>query len=165
MTKKYLPWFVLGGALFLLFRKDDGTLPSDAVTAITKIKNAIGMQKGGINNPGNIRSTEIKWKGKITKPGDSFESFDTLENGIRAMYKNLMSYRSRGINSIHEIIHTWAPESDNNNTPAYIKTVSLATKLSPISPLDIMDYPSLISAMSKVEGNHFVTADQVKAVV
>jgi hypothetical protein len=165
MTKKYLQWFVLGGALYLLFRKDDGVLPSEAVTAITKIKNAIGMQKGGINNPGNIRTTNIKWRGEITKPGDTFESYDTLENGIHAMYMNLQAYRNRGIKTIDRIINTWAPANDNNNVRAYIATVSNITKISPTDPLDLMDYPHLISAMSKVEGNHFVTADQVKAVV
>jgi hypothetical protein len=165
MTKKYLPWLVLGGVVYLLFRKDDGILPSEAVTVINKIKNTMGIKKGGVNNPGNIRTTDIKWRGETTQPGDAFESYDTIENGIHAMYMNLITYRNRGIFTIDKIINTWAPAKDNNNVPAYIKTVSNLTAIAPTDLLDLTDYPHLISAMSKVEGNHFVTADQVKAVV
>lgn len=165
ISKRYIYAAIIGGVAYLLLRKDDGLLPSSIVTGVTKIKNAMGIQKGGINNPGNIRSTAIKWKGELTRPGDAFESYDTIESGIRAMYLNLQSYRNRGLDTISEIIRSWAPPEDKNDTEAYIKTVSKITGIGPVQMILKEHYPAIISAMSKVEGNCYVAPDQVKAVI
>lgn len=118
--------------------------------------------KGGKNNPGNIVASTIQWGGEVTQPGDRFESFATVDDGIRAMYNNLMAYRNvHGIKTLHDIIYRWAPPTDGNDTEGYIKMVSTSTGISPTAILSPVDYQGVISAMSKVEGNTFVTPEQV----
>ncbi len=108
--------------------------------------------KGGKNNPGNIRNTSIKWGGEITQPGDVFESFDTLKNGVKAMYQNLLAFKNvHAINTISGIIYRWAPPNEND-TSAYINFVSEQTGIDQNKQLSIDDYPAIISAMSKQEG-------------
>lgn len=126
-------------------------------------KQPIKRTKGGINNPGNIRNTNIKWGGEITLPSDTFESFDTIENGIRAMNANLQAYANlHNIHTIRGIINRWAPASDNNNVEAYIKRVSTETGIDPDTVLSMFDYAAVIVAMSKVEGTNPVKLDTVK---
>ena len=77
-----------------------------------------------INNPGNIRISNTQWQGKISPSHDAqFETFDTPDNGIRAMAKILITYFDRGLNTIEAIITAWAPPSEND-TDTYIDAVS-----------------------------------------
>lgn len=148
-------WIITGIVLFVLL-----------IVAIIIYKNRKGkqaMSKGGKNNPGNIRNTSIKWGGETTKAGETFESFDTLQNGIKAMYQNLITYRSRySLTTIHDIIYRWANPKDGNNTEGYISRVENTTGINRNQQLAVSDYPSVISAMSKVEATFPVSIDQVK---
>jgi hypothetical protein len=67
------------------------------------------------NNPGNLRVGPNDWTGKTTQPGSPFESFDTMENGLRARAITYGSYLNRGINTINQISNTSGPASDGNN--------------------------------------------------
>lgn len=60
-------------------------------------------------------------------PDGPFETFDTAENGLRAMAKILITYFHEGDDTIEDIINRWAPPSENN-TDAYIDAVSDATE-------------------------------------
>lgn len=76
------------------------------------------------NNPGNLKISDIKWKGKIGDDG-TFIKFNTMENGVRAMARLLRNYNRRyHLNTIDGIIKRWAPPSDRNPTEKYIKFVS-----------------------------------------
>lgn len=76
------------------------------------------------SNPGNIRISGTPWCGKIAGNDPSFETFDTAENGIRAMVKVLFTYfYKHKLNTIHGIISRWAPASENN-TAAYVRAVA-----------------------------------------
>jgi hypothetical protein len=75
------------------------------------------------NNPGNIKKSETKWKGKIGEDG-KFEIFDTPENGIRALTKIIKTYNNKyNLNTIAGIIKRWAPPHEND-TKSYIKNIS-----------------------------------------
>lgn len=80
------------------------------------------------NNPGNIRPSDDKWQGMtgVDKAGGGkgYVTFDTPENGIRAMTKNLMTYQGRGLDTVEKIINTWAPAADKNDVEAYIRNVT-----------------------------------------
>lgn len=77
-----------------------------------------------INNPGNIRVSEEHWVGKIVPSSNPhFETFDTAEHGIRAIARILLRYFERNLNTIDDIIATWAPDTEND-TDAYIDDVS-----------------------------------------
>merc|ERR1712032_1522659 len=45
------------------------------------------------NNPGNIEKSHIAWAGKVAGSDSRFETFDTMENGTRALAKNLNIHR------------------------------------------------------------------------
>lgn len=108
------------------------------------------------NNPGNIRHSNItKWKGQSAEqPDKSFVHFDTMEYGYRAMAKTLLTYyRKHKLNTIRDIISRWAP-SNENNTEAYIRSVSNSMSLGPEKPFKVDEQPMLVSlcaAISKVE--------------
>lgn len=79
------------------------------------------------NNPGNIRfDPGWTWRGQTGKDNNGFVIFDYVENGIRAIGKDLLTKNSRGINTISAIISVYAPPSENN-TGAYIDALSAFT--------------------------------------
>lgn len=103
------------------------------------------------NNPGNIRHSKDNWAGKsATQNDNSFVQFVAPEYGIRALYKNLLSYRRDGRNTVNSIIHAWAPASENN-TGAYVKAVASSMGVDLGDVLTLNQYPALIKAIIKHE--------------
>lgn len=79
------------------------------------------------NNPGNIRNSQrTEWQGEVKecdKKDNSFEEFEDMEHGYRALIKLLQNYRRRhGCRTIADFINRWAPTNEND-TAAYIKSV------------------------------------------
>lgn len=87
------------------------------------------------NNPGNIVKTDINWQGEIPGFDARFESFNTPEQGIRALSKLLKNYGKQGFNTISKIINKYAPSSEND-TNAYIQSVAKYVGINPNLPLD-----------------------------
>lgn len=94
------------------------------------------------SNPGNIRHGD-DWRGLASKEwlaahglkyDPAFCQFIAPVYGIRAMIKILMAYRKRNIDTVREIISTWAPP-DENDTEAYIRFVSLSVGIDPDRPM------------------------------
>lgn len=79
------------------------------------------------NNPGNIRKGNT-WRGLVVPGADnSFDQFENIAYGIRALYYTLYTYMTKhNLLSIREIISRWAPPIENK-TENYILYVS--TKL------------------------------------
>jgi len=80
------------------------------------------------NNPGNIDwNRNNNWVGQLgIEQGVSnprFARFDTMENGVRALGRNLLTYFGRGLDTVAEIIGRWAPTNENN-TSAYASAVA-----------------------------------------
>jgi len=90
--------------------------------------NALGVRN---NNPGNLRSAP-----NATGQNGGFVTFDTPRDGNAALARQLMLYGDRGNNTLNGIIHTYAP-SKENNTQAYIKSVSDMTGFNPYDRLDL----------------------------
>jgi hypothetical protein len=112
------------------------------------------MQAFTNNNVGNIRFVpSIKWQGQVGNK-NGFAVFDTVSNGVRAMVKQLNTYKSRGLNTIQEIITTYAPPNENDTTE-YIATVSKITKIPATKILTPEDYKAVITAMIKVEKGYY----------
>jgi len=99
-----------------------------AVLGVKKVSfSARGIRN---NNPGNIRLTDIPWSGKVPNElntdGD-FEQFWEVEDGIRAMARNLRTqYQVKKKQTIEELISAWAPTTEND-TGAYILSVERQT--------------------------------------
>jgi hypothetical protein len=67
-----------------------------------------------------------------------FQSFDTTEDGLKAVDNNLKSYgEKRGIDTLAGVISTWSPESDGNNTKKLIEDASRVTGLKPDQKIDL----------------------------
>lgn len=74
------------------------------------------------NNPGNIR-IGIDWKGETKGADVSFETFTSVEYGIRAIFKLIDTYSKKyGINTVRGVISRYAPSSENA-TDMYIQSV------------------------------------------
>jgi len=105
---------------------------------------ALGIRS---NNPGNIeQKSGTVWKGQVASDG-RYAVFSDIRYGVRAMARVLDSYAKRGVDTVAEIINTWAPAEDDNNTTAYIYSVSARSGLTPLASISRDNYPALIEAM------------------
>ncbi|MBT0443832.1 hypothetical protein [Morganella morganii] len=117
------------------------------------------------NNPGNIRISDNNWEGQIGDDGE-FVRFASPEHGVRALGKNLITYRNKGVVTINQIISRWAPKKDGNDTEGYIKFVSGKMGVDPNVPIDVTDIntlKSITTAIMQQEGNHSISGEQVDA--
>ena len=169
MKKREKNWLIALGALVgvvLLSSRAKGATTGAGVANLSYLGQS-GLPKGiRNNNPGNIRISSTEWQGKIPVSQNhdgAFEQFVTFAYGIRAMIKNLQSYqRNRGLNTLYQIISTWAPAADNNNTSAYIQKVSLETGINPNQTLNVNDAQTMrkvVKAMAKVENGREAITD------
>lgn len=111
-----------------------------------------------INNPGNIRPSPLyKWQGEVGE-AKGFIVFDTMENGIRALATNLLTYqRKYGIYTVRRAIERWAPQEDHNDTQAYIAFVAHVCEVDPDDRLDFSDRDTLywlVTAIGEQENGH-----------
>lgn len=76
------------------------------------------------NNPGNLKTVAgTKWQGAAdTQDDPDFVTFTSPEYGIRALARILLQYQKRGLDTVGEIIATYAPSSEND-TNAYVQAV------------------------------------------
>ena len=103
------------------------------------------------NNPGNIKKGS-KWIGLSFLQSDKhFCKFQSIEYGIRAIFKILETYRRKhGINTMASMIYRWAPPSENN-TVSYINIVKKRTNINPDELLSIIEYPKIVEAIIFME--------------
>lgn len=119
------------------------------------------------NNPLNIRKGN-NWKGEVSNSTDSeFEQFVSMQWGIRAGFKILKNYmtgyggRVKALTNIHDIIHRWAPPSENN-CRAYIDSVCRFSGLHEFERLQFSDRNkmlALVDGMIRVECGQPVSLD------
>lgn len=90
----------------------------------------------------------------------SFEQFYEYIYGVRAMIVQIeRTYASRGLNTIEKIIKTYAPSSEND-TEAYIKSVSERSGLPRDKVLSQKDYKKVIIEMARVENGVDAISEQ-----
>lgn len=88
-----------------------------------------GTKPRGIrnNNPGNLNFAGQAGATKEGGEGGRFAVFESMRDGISALYKQIQLYFSRGVNTIESVVNKYAPADDNNNVQAYIKQLVGAT--------------------------------------
>lgn len=109
-------------------------------------------------NPLNIKLSNVRWFGQDMQGKDkTFCTFKTMEHGWRAAFVLICQtyYHKYGKKTIRDIITRLAPSTENN-TEAYIKTVSTATGIKAdeqLGPplLNPLKWFAIIMAMSRVE--------------
>lgn len=125
------------------------------------------IQPRGIrnNNPLNIRIGNV-WLGEVDQPTDpDFEQFVHMRYGLRAAFVLLRRYiRHYHRTTITSIISAWAPRNEND-TAAYIATVSRLSSIAPDAPLSYSDKAavcSLVAAMVQVECGQPISRDLIE---
>ncbi|MGU3521585.1 lytic transglycosylase [Enterobacteriaceae bacterium C23F] len=102
------------------------------------------------NNPGNIRPVG----------GGGFRTYQSALHGWEAMKNQLMRYfngktTGRALQTVQDIISTWAPASDNNDPKQYAKQVAGWMGVSPNAVLNLTNpntMASLMQSMARKEG-------------
>jgi hypothetical protein len=110
------------------------------------------------NNPGNINEgggwdgdlgLEIVPAGYDYQP--RFARFDTAQNGMRAIAKQLLAYQQRhGLNTVRGMINRWAPPSDDNDTSAYVDEVCAKVGVGPDDAIDLTDLRTIQNMVTGV---------------
>lgn len=111
------------------------------------------------SNPGNINYIELHpWDGQvgleIVPDGETytprFGRYDTDENGIRAIGKQLLAYQTmHKCTTVYQIVARWAPGSENN-TMAYAQNVAQMLGLKPVDPVDLSNAATLAAFMRAI---------------
>lgn len=102
------------------------------------------------NNPGNIRPAG----------GGGFRFFESALHGWTAMKNQLMRYftgktTGRTLQTVRDIVSTWAPAGDNNDPGLYAKQVAGWMGISPDAVLNLSNpstMASLMQSMARKEG-------------
>ncbi|WP_171890472.1 hypothetical protein [Klebsiella pneumoniae] len=102
------------------------------------------------NNPGNIRPVG----------GGGFRTFENALRGWAAMKNQLMRYftgktTGRRLQTIMDIVSTWAPAADNNDPAKYARDVAGWMGVSPTAALNLSDpntMAMLMQSMARKEG-------------
>lgn len=118
-----------------------------------------------LNNPGNIRRSNVEWVGMASyQPDSEFVAFISPEYGYRAMARNLLTYQNKyGLNTIRAIINRWAPSSEND-TNSYVDTVARELNMSPDTYINLNDIGTLarlMRAMTLVEQGRVIFSDEI----
>lgn len=114
-------------------------------------------------NPGNIRHNPANdWKGMTGQDKDGFVIFSDDKYGIRAIGKVIDSYQRRGIWMLRDVIETWAPPGDNNNTDSYLSHVMQLTgwQAAHVPQRSEGDYAALVKAIVHHENGRQPYTDQ-----
>ncbi|MGF1888848.1 virion protein [Photobacterium profundum] len=129
-----------------------GNIMDKVTTAVT------GKTRGERNNnPLNIRESKgdtTHWQGeRVTDDDKAFEEFTHVKFGFRAGARILKSYNRRGINTIHSIVHTFAPTNENDSDH-YADMVSKWTGISKHLPINVNNNQTVtkvLQAMARME--------------
>tara|TARA_R100001086_G_scaffold232305_1_gene153446 strand:+ start:666 stop:1187 length:522 start_codon:yes stop_codon:yes gene_type:complete len=120
------------------------------------------------NNPGNIKFSNVQWQGKVRKdansdPGRTFEQFQTMEHGIRAMIKNLVTYVDRyNLTSVKDIVDRYAPPGGENDPTAQSNYVTYVMNESGLDQdIRVEDIPTIAWPMIEFENGQNAAAAYV----
>ena len=109
------------------------------------------------NNPGNLRNVG----------GDGFQTFPSIEDGVRGMGRQLDLYYGRdGLKTVRGIVSKYAPPNENQ-TDAYVSKVARELGVDPDAPLnwDPATKSRLMSSMMHMETGQSWAPDQVGSVL
>ncbi|EJE6943277.1 lytic transglycosylase catalytic [Salmonella enterica] len=100
------------------------------------------------NNPGNIRPVG----------GNGFRFFESALQGWEAMKNQLMRYftgktTGRALQTIQDIVSTWAPAGDNNDPKKYAQDVAKWMGVSPNTVLNLANPETMAALMQSMARN------------
>lgn len=98
-------------------------------------------------NPGNLNYAGQKGATLESGPNARFARFQTMQEGIAALVKQLQRYGARGLDTIEKIINTYAPSSENN-AGAYINRLAKDLGIGASTKLNLND-PNTMAGLVK----------------
>jgi hypothetical protein len=141
----------LAAAAYILTTRDVSAAEADQSAAAGNDVSGNGFS---INNPLNIRYLAKNAFNGQTGNHNGYGVYDTLAHGVHAAFEQLSEYVARGLDTVTQIVSTWAPASENND-PAYISDVAQRMGVDANEPLawpdDAVD---LIQAMAWHENGY-----------
>lgn len=96
------------------------------------------------NNPGNLNFVGQAGATKESGPGGRFAVFQSMGEGIAALYSQLRRYYARGLDTIDEIVRTYAPAVEND-VNAYIQALVKSTGLGANQQIDVNDAGQMLA--------------------
>jgi hypothetical protein len=111
--------------------------------------NVYGAATRGIrnNNPGNL--TYVGQEGATREDGEGrFAKFKTQREGLEALAKQLRAYGGRGLDTIREVVTTYAPASEND-TKSYINQLAQFMGIDPDEKFDVRSDPAALAMLMK----------------
>lgn len=167
--KRLLLWLGIAAGIAMLARQQPAKIAERTTTMIRSAAEQfrdMTLPRGvRNNNPGNLRISNNAWKGKVPVAQNSDRTFEQFVEynglpghiwGLRAMYIDLRGdVLKDGLDTLRKLITSYAPESDNNNTDAYIASVSRAIGKSADAILVASDIPKMMPPMIAVENRGY----------
>lgn len=102
------------------------------------------------NNPGNLNFAGQSGATKEGGEGGRFAVFESMEQGVAALYRQLQIYFKKGVNTLSSIVKTYAPASDGNNVDAYVSALSKATGKGANEKIDAGDTNTIARLMKGI---------------
>lgn len=136
--------------VFNLFFNNHGSFPGSAIyTPVSKDPRGIRN-----NNPGNLNFAKQKGA-TLEHPGGRFAKFESAYDGIAAIGNQLLRYydgktTGRKLQTLNDIIYTWAPPKDNNDSEAYVAVLAKKMSVDPAALLNLRNPTVLTSLMEGV---------------
>lgn len=124
------------------------------------------MARGYRNfNPGNIRKSDIVYKGECQSSDPSFKQFTSMAYGFRALFVLLHTYEvTYHLNTLQSMLNRYAPPVENDTT-SYVAFVSGRTKIADMSTIDTLNAKQMIpiaTAIARMENGSEPDADDVQ---
>lgn len=121
------------------------------------------------NNPGNLNFAGQRGASLESGVGGRFATFESMDEGVAALHRQLGLYLKRGKNTISSIVKTYAPPSDGNNVDAYIQALSRKTGLDPNAVISAGDTQTMVNLMKGIidhenGGNYLTKSDISRAI-
>lgn len=129
------------GGLLLALRKTDEPLVIPTPPSPQPVTPTIAGLKHR-NNPGNIRYIESlgsRWRGQSGVNSGGFGEYDTVANGVRAIYQQFLKYQRDGKDTIAKMIAVYAPNKENP-TASYASFVASRLGQLPNVPVNIFNF-------------------------
>lgn len=117
------------------------------------------------NNPGNLNYVGQSGASKEGGENGRFAVFESMTDGIAALYKQIQLYFKRGTDTISEIVNKYAPASDNNNVMAYINSLVKSTGKGANESLSSADMSTIFNLLKGIisheNGKGYVSDDEI----